>query len=87
MRNIILAATAVIGIAALPLVSASNARAENYPWCAVLDVGDAAYNCGFTTLEQCRATVSGVGGFCELNRFTDGPVRAPAKRARMHRSG
>ena len=50
-----------------------------------ISVGDAAYNCGFTTLEQCRATVSGVGGFCEVNRFTDEPVRAPAKR--MRRSG
>jgi Protein of unknown function (DUF3551) len=85
MRNIILAATAVIGIAAATIIATSNARAENYPWCAVLSMGDAAYNCGFTTIEQCRATVSGVGGFCELNRFYDEPVRAPAKR--MRRSG
>ena len=85
MRNIILAATAVAGLAASTMFTASIARAESYPWCAVLSVGDAAYNCGFTTLEQCRTTVSGVGGFCELNRFAE-PVRAPAKRARMHRS-
>jgi hypothetical protein len=85
MRNTILAATAVVGLAASTLFAPGNARAENYPWCAVLSVGDAAYNCGFTTLEQCRATVSGVGGFCEVNRFTDEPVRAPAKR--MRRTG
>jgi hypothetical protein len=82
MRNIILAATAVVGIAASTLFAPSNARAESYPWCAVLNMGDASSNCGFVTLEQCRLTVSGVGGFCELNRFYDGPVRAPAKRMR-----
>ena len=26
-------------------------------------------NCGFLTIEQCRATVSGIGGFCEPNQF------------------
>jgi hypothetical protein len=87
MRNIILAATAVIGIAAAVIFAPGNARAENYPWCAVLNVGDASYNCGFTTIEQCRATASGLGGICERNLFYDEPVRAPAKRARMHRSG
>jgi uncharacterized protein DUF3551 len=29
----------------------------------------AATNCGFLTIEQCRATVSGMGGFCVPNRF------------------
>jgi hypothetical protein len=41
---------------------------DPYPWCAVYG-GDAggASNCGFLTIEQCRATVSGIGGFCEPN--------------------
>jgi hypothetical protein len=30
-------------------------------------MGDNAYNCGFATYEQCRATISGIGGFCERN--------------------
>ena len=29
----------------------------------------AATNCGFLTLQQCRATVSGIGGFCVPNQF------------------
>ena len=43
---------------------------DPYPWCAVYS-GDAggASNCGFLTIEQCRATVSGIGGFCEPNQF------------------
>ena len=28
-----------------------------------------ASNCGFLTIEQCRATVSGIGGFCVINQF------------------
>jgi Protein of unknown function (DUF3551) len=43
------------------------AQAQNYPWCAIYDVGDAAYNCGFVSREQCMATVSGIGGSCNVN--------------------
>jgi hypothetical protein len=48
-----------------------------YPWCAVLNMGDAAYNCGFVSIEQCRATVSGIGGFCEPNPFYTPPLQKP----------
>src|SRR5262245_22152057 len=44
------------------------------------DSGLAATNCGFLTLEQCRATVSGIGGFCVPNQFYN-PQRS-AKGAR-----
>jgi Protein of unknown function (DUF3551) len=37
-------------------------------------------NCGFLTIEQCRATASGMGGFCVINQFYN-PKR-PAKDAR-----
>jgi Protein of unknown function (DUF3551) len=54
---------------------------DPYPWCAVYS-GDGAggTNCGFLTIEQCRATVSGIGGFCAPNQFYN-PGR-PAERAR-----
>jgi hypothetical protein len=58
----------VLAIAALVLAAASTgAQAQNYPWCAVYDTGDASYNCGFATYEQCRVTIAGMGGFCERN--------------------
>lgn len=38
-------------------------RGNRYSWCAVYDNGSTS--CAFTTFEQCRATVSGVGGFCQ----------------------
>jgi uncharacterized iron-regulated protein len=44
------------------------AHAESYPWCA--DYGGAmggSSNCGFTTYDQCMATISGMGGFCDRN--------------------
>ena len=33
------------------------------------DSGLGQTNCGFLTLEQCRATVSGISGFCVPNQF------------------
>jgi hypothetical protein len=65
------------GLAGLPLlVTLAPARAyekpyDPYKWCAVYSGGRdvSATNCGFLTLEQCRATVSGIGGDCEPNQF------------------
>jgi Protein of unknown function (DUF3551) len=59
------------------------AEAQNYPWCAIYDVGDAAYNCGFVSREQCIATVRGIGGFCNANTQYVPPT-TPAPRARKH---
>jgi len=43
---------------------------DPYPWCAMYSGdGGGGTNCGFLTLEQCRATVSGVGGSCTRNQF------------------
>ena len=60
----------------------THAHAQNYPWCAVLNMGDAAYNCGFVSREQCMATVSGIGGFCNANTQYVPPAVHPAPRAR-----
>ena len=60
----------------------TRAQAQNYPWCAIYDVGDAAYNCGFVSREQCMATVSGIGGFCNANTQYVPPAMHPVPRAR-----
>lgn len=44
----------------------SYAKAQNYPWCAHYSYRDGV-TCGFTTFDQCMATISGIGGFCEAN--------------------
>ncbi len=79
MRRL-LAATIIAAVAAVLTPSAGSA--DPYKWCAVYsgDMGGAT-NCGFVTIEQCRATVSGIGGFCDPNPFYTGPAERPAKRA------
>ncbi len=71
----------IFSLAAIVLVGAvtSSAQAQSYPWCAVLNVGDLAWNCGFVTREQCMASVSGIGGFCQPNN-----QYAPARPVRRH---
>jgi hypothetical protein len=65
MRSLLFAVGIVIGIAA----AGGDAHAQNYPWCAEYGGGDmgGATNCGFTTYEQCMATLGGMGGFCNRN--------------------
>jgi hypothetical protein len=69
----------VLGLCALAFaVDSQPASAEiTYPWCAQYSGGGdgagAARNCGFWTYEQCSATVSGIGGYCEPNAMYRGP--------------
>jgi Protein of unknown function (DUF3551) len=43
-----------------------------------------ATNCGFYSFEQCRATVSGIGGFCMRNPFSPSAAE-PRRRYRRWR--
>ena len=54
------ALTALILSAAGTVVVLDNATAQR--WCAISNQG--ASNCGFPTMDQCRAEVSGNGGSC-----------------------
>jgi hypothetical protein len=81
-----------LAIAALAIAAAAgpcgSAQADPYRWCADYTVmgGIGARNCYFMTIEQCRATVSGVGGLCVLNPFYDGvPVDGPKATRRTKR--
>jgi hypothetical protein len=58
---------AAIAFTALTL-SATGSRADG-TWCAQYSTRGGATNCGFYSFEQCRATVSGIGGFCRRNPF------------------
>jgi uncharacterized protein DUF3551 len=74
----------VLAIFAVTTGIGTPAQAQNYPWCAIYDVGDAAYNCGFVSREQCMASVSGIGGFCNANTQYVAPVMHPTPKARKH---
>jgi hypothetical protein len=75
-------ATLALGFAA----STRSAAAIEYPWCAQYSGQDGGgRNCGFSTLAQCIATVSGMGGGCVRNLFYNEPSDRPAPSVRKHR--
>jgi len=76
-----------LGIFVVTAAIGTRAEAQNYPWCAVYDVGDASYNCGFVSRDQCMATVSGIGGFCEPNTQYQSPAALVRPKSRAHSRG
>jgi Protein of unknown function (DUF3551) len=73
-----------VAIAAMSAL-AQPAVAIEYPWCAQYGGEDGGgRNCGFTTIEQCMATISGMGGFCEHNLFYPGSAAEQPRRPRKH---
>jgi hypothetical protein len=75
----------LLAFAAFVSATVESANADPYRWCAHYSGELSASNCWFMTIEQCRATVSGVGGYCGPNPFYDGrPIgqeqRAPRRR-------
>ena len=66
----------VLAVAALAVTTI--AAAAQGSWCAE-DMN--ARNCGFYTLEQCKAAASGLGAGCTANPFVAAaPVAEPQKR-------
>ena len=64
-----------IALAALAIAAATgSAKADPYRWCAIFsdDLGGVT-SCYFDTLDQCRATVSGIGGQCIPNPSHSAP--------------
>ncbi len=75
MRMIIAAAALVlVGILA-GSISDRAAAATDYPWCAIYGDSHGGINCGFTSLAQCRAAISGNGGYCQYNPYLPRPRR------------
>ena len=71
-----IAVTAVFMLMAASV--AEPAHADPYRWCATYGSGFGSDSCYFNTIEQCQASVSGLGGFCRPNNFYDGrPVTTP----------
>ena len=70
MRRSIIALGAFITAASI-FHGAAPASAEiDYPVCRTVGGGEGyTTRCDFTTLEQCQATSSGIGGSCIMNPF------------------
>ncbi|MBV9347846.1 MAG: DUF3551 domain-containing protein [Pseudolabrys sp.] len=78
----------VLGVFAVALSFSQPGQAAPFfwgdtqgPWCAVYD--DGGRNCSFASWAQCRATLHGVGGACDLNRYYE--LERPVTRARKPR--
>ena len=76
-------AFAVMALALIPgsLGAAHAQRYTNYPVCAFY--GPITVSCAFDTMAQCFASVSGRGGWCEMN----GDYRPPARAKRGKNAG
>jgi hypothetical protein len=80
MRWMGLATIVLAAFGALVLATPSAAQYHPNKWCAVYGPGiGAADNCSFVSMDQCMATISGIGGFCQPNPFYAGPVKKPAR--------
>jgi hypothetical protein len=51
---------------------ADMARAQNPPWCAIMD-DDGTTQCNFYSQQQCLQTISGIGGECIPNPAGNAP--------------
>jgi hypothetical protein len=56
-----------------------------YPYCAMVVGEEEAQNCGYDTLAQCRAAMSGLPGYCQPNpRYVAVPPAVPVKKKPRH---
>jgi Protein of unknown function (DUF3551) len=63
------------------------AHAQNRPWCAYYNGAQfgGASNCGFSTYQQCLATISGIGGWCQPNTtYVPPPASSRSRRSRAY---
>jgi Protein of unknown function (DUF3551) len=74
----------VLGLFVAATAIARPAQAQNYPWCARYGTPYDDTSCGFTSYEQCMASVSGIGGFCERNDTYKPPLAARPQTHRHH---
>jgi hypothetical protein len=76
--QVVLAFAAIATFAAFDAASPASAQGA---WCARYSGSHGgATNCGFYTLEQCRAAVSGVGGECSPSPYASYPGQYPVPR-------
>lgn len=74
--------TLCLGAAIATLSALSGPAAAQGAWCSQ-DMN--AVNCGYYTLQQCQAGVSGNGGYCIPNPFVQQTTAAPRKQEKRAR--
>jgi hypothetical protein len=80
--------TRVVAILGLTLLGTAcarvNAESASGAYCAYSGGAEGNENCGYNSLRQCLAAVSGVGGACRPNP-RGGYIDAPDRRRRVFR--
>jgi hypothetical protein len=79
MRVVVFSFTALIP--ALLLGAAPASAQSGYPWCAYYNTRG-SMSCSFSTFEQCRQEISGVGGMCSPNPSVSSGGRSSRRAAR-----
>lgn len=88
MSMLLRCAGILAGAITVAAAAAGDAQAQNAAYCAIGGGRNSYENCGYYTLAQCRAAVSGVGGFCQPNpRFVYVPYRDGPYVPRRQRAG
>jgi hypothetical protein len=81
----------LIAAALLGETQTGNARSPySYPWCAISDGGDSgggAMSCYYDTLQQCMATLSGIGGNCVARPYYNAQPTQLPRRALLNHHG
>ena len=71
-RLLIFAGSLLLALQVYPRTPA----AQHYPYCALFEDGSSR-DCGFSTLQMCEASVTGVGGLCINNPAGPPPLPPP----------
>ena len=74
--SLFLIAAALLG--EVPAASAQSAA--SYPWCAKYFKEGSPTSCYYTSYQQCKTTLSGIGGYCFESPYYHAPSVRAAKR-------
>jgi hypothetical protein len=77
----------ILAVSALFLAFSATPSMADYPWCIAMPFEGGALQCRFTSLPQCNATASGMGGECYQNpRLAYGPPPRAVRNGRPLRN-
>ena len=85
MRNAMLAILALSAAAAATIVGPAPAAAYDYPYCAQGRGVGIPGQCSFQTYDQCMASVSGRGLYCNINPRAALNQQQQPRRGRVYR--
>jgi Protein of unknown function (DUF3551) len=72
-------------MAAIVIVLAVLTQTSNAQWCAEYSGMGGTESCGFSTFEQCQASVSGIGGFCRPSQYNNPGYASAGRRSSRYR--